>query len=187
MRGIVDRLMFAIGRGRVTVVDDAGPVQRAQVDLGPKGTDGSRGLRDRTPLLGLFGFASNPPPGSDVVVIFPGGERSNGVGVAHGHQVYRLTGLKPGDAAVYDQRGAYLWFGEDGLHVSAAGLPVLLENATTVTVKASGTVRFETDRLEVTGDIVDRCDSDNVSVKVLRAAHNGHRHGTSDLPDLLAE
>lgn len=56
-----------------------------------------------------------------------------------------------------------------------------VRHATTVTVTASEKIRLDTPRLEVTGDVVDNCDSNGASLKTLREAHNGHDHVLKDV------
>src|SRR5260363_84925 len=74
------RVMLVVGRGRLRTGWDDGPVERHQARLG------ALELRDHTPRLAEYGFASMPPVGSDAVVVFIGGDRSNGVIIATGHQ-----------------------------------------------------------------------------------------------------
>jgi phage gp45-like len=138
------RIVFTVSRGKITLVDDTGVIQKHQVDYGPQGPDGSLGLRDNTPMMSIFGFTSNPPLGADVVSLFVGGDRSNGVSLGNNHQPSRLTGLQPGDSAQYDVRGAYVKLTEAGLTVDAAGNDVVLQNYGTVTVMG-GTVIVQSD------------------------------------------
>ncbi len=174
---VLDRLRFAIAVARILLVKDTEPkIQSAQVDLGPTGAEGSVGIRDNTFRLAEFGFASNPPAGSDAVVIFPGGARSNGVIIATGHQEHRLKDLQEGDAALYDVRGVYIWLTADGPVIDAGGLDIMVQNAGTVTVKAETKIRCETPLLECTGDIVDNCEGNDVTLKQLRDAYNAHHH-----------
>jgi phage baseplate assembly protein V len=126
------RIMFAIGRGKVTLVDDSGPIQKHQVDMGPLGPNGSLAIRDNTAHAALFGVASNPPVGADAIVLFVGGDRSNGVVVATNHQAYRLRNLQPGDTALYDIRSGQT------VILSAAGVTITDHLGQTVVLGASG-------------------------------------------------
>jgi phage baseplate assembly protein V len=142
-RRAMDRLTFAIGRGKVKLVDDAGPVQLHQVDVGPIGPEGSRGVHDNTPMMHFFGFTSVPPEGSDAIVLFVGGRRSSAVAIGTNHQAYRLKDLEPGEAALYDMRGAFAKFTAGGLVIDAAGLDVVLRNARNVTGQIYGDYTLE--------------------------------------------
>ncbi|HEV2364036.1 MAG TPA: phage baseplate assembly protein [Caulobacteraceae bacterium] len=170
------RALYAIGRGRVTLVDDTGVVQILQADFGPMGPSGSMALRDNTPRLAEFGFASNPPAGAHFVALSIGGDRSNTVVIATGHQATRLKNLAPGDSALYDSRGAYVWLTPTGIVIEAKNQPVTINDATQVTINASAKVRLVTPRFEVTGDIIDNCDAQSATVKALRTAYDAHHH-----------
>jgi phage baseplate assembly protein V len=173
-RGAIERIfrraMLAIGRGRVTVVDDSGPVQKLQTKLGPLE------VRDNTPRLIEYGFTSNPPVGTDLVAIFVGGDRSNGVVIATGNQQYRMKGLADGEVAIYDKLGQSVYLTKNGIVINGAGLPMIIENTPTVTVKASMKVRLETPLLEVTGDIIDNVGGNANNVAAMRSIYNSHTH-----------
>lgn len=128
------RIMTTIGQGRKTTGDDSGNVQLLQVKLG------QNELRDNTPRLAEFGFTSMPPDGADLVVLFVGGDRSNGVIIASGDISTRLKNLKPGESALYDSIGKHIHLKADQIEVDAKSQPVNIVNATTVTINASGDV-----------------------------------------------
>lgn len=159
---IYTRLMMAIGRGRVTTVDDAGAVQMIQVQLGQDE------VRDGTPRLAEYGLTSVPPIGTDVVVIFVGGDRSAGVAVATGNQGARPKGLLVGEVAIHDDQGQMVHITRDGIVIKGAGKPV--------TITDTPKVRMVTERLEVTGDIIDHCDDQPRTMKGMRDIYNTHTH-----------
>lgn len=180
LRRLWRRVQLVIGRGRVTFSDDTGNVQRHQVRLG------SLEVRDNTARLAEFGFTSRPPVGSDVVVLFAAGDRTNAVVIATGHQETRPKGLKEGETQVYDQWGKYVYFTQDGgIVVEAKGTPVTVNNATTVTINASEKVLMNTPLLEVTGDIKAGGDvTDQVrSMAADREIYDGHTHNGGPQPD----
>jgi phage gp45-like len=110
------KLNGLLGRGRIKLIDDSGPVQKAQVDVGPQGY----GVRDNTPVLGMYGLASRPPKDSDAIVLFLGGDRTDGVVIATGRQVGRLLSLIEGEAALVNQvRNTFAKLADDGkLHIN---------------------------------------------------------------------
>lgn len=126
------RILMLVGRGRVTAVNDAGAVQFVQVQLG------ADEIRDRTPRLAEFGFASNPPAGSDAVLVFAGGERASGVVIATGNQQYRMKGLATGEVAIYDSRGQSVYLTANGIVVNGGGNPVNIQNTSGVNVTTTG-------------------------------------------------
>lgn len=165
------RILNIIGRARVNLVKDSGAVQMAQLTVNDLETI------DNIPVVHDFGFSSNPPAGSDVAMVFVGGDRSNGVIVASNHQKYRVRNLAPGESVIYTQDGKQIYLtASGGIKVAANGQPVEVDNATTVTINAATKVRMATPRLECTGDIVDNCDTQTSTLAQLREAHDSHDH-----------
>ena len=161
MHRLAQRLLHMLQPARVRRVDDSGPVQRHQVDLGPKGPAGALRIFENLPVVGLFGVASHPPLSSELFVAFLEGDPSKGVVVGSNHQPSRLKNLGEGDAALYDVRGAYVWLTPDGINIDAAGKRVRVQNAP---------------QIECTGDVVAYVDGAPISLKALHDAYNAHRH-----------
>ena len=137
IRQITKLAWSLIGRGRIKSVNDSGPVQTMQVQLGNE-------IHDNLPRLADFGFNSLPPVDTDVCVLFIGGDRSNGVAISTGHQSTRKKNLFPGESALYDSIGKFIHLTKDGIIIDAANQFVTVNNATTVTVNASSTVTVNT-------------------------------------------
>lgn len=167
------RVLLTIGVARINVVNDSVPnIQSAQIQLG------ADEIRDNTYRMAEFGFASNPPPGSDAVVVFIGGDRNNAMIVATGNQASRPHGLEPGETMIYDLQGKSIYFKADGsIVVDVKSGPVVVNNATEVTVNATTKVRLVTPLLEVTGDILDNCDTNTETVANMRTIYDEHTHG----------
>ncbi|MBF1277379.1 MAG: phage baseplate assembly protein V [Neisseria sp.] len=87
-------------RGKVARVQAGGGVQKIQVE----GLDGET-VQDLEHAEN-FGFTSNPPAGSDCVVVPLGGKTSHGIIVTTTNGAYRITGLSNGETAVYNADGA---------------------------------------------------------------------------------
>lgn len=168
-----DRLRMVIGRGRIKTGDDSGPVQKQQVVLGPLE------VHDNIPRLSEFGFASMPPEDSDVTIAFFGGDRSNGVIVATGHQQTRLKNLAMGDAAIYDALGKYIWLKKDGgIVIEAKNADVTINNAATVKINATVMVELNTPKLKVDGDIeATGTITGDADVKTGSISLASHKHG----------
>lgn len=165
------RMQRVIGRGRVTTSNDAGNVQFMQVQLNNFET------RDKTPRLGEFGHASRPPPGSDVLVVFLAGDRSNGAVLATGHQASRPKNLNEGESMLYDLWGKSIYLTESGgIIVNAQNTAVTINGATEVTINAATGIQLNTPLLKVSGDILDNSGSNSHTIAQMRALYNAHEH-----------
>lgn len=175
LKRMMRRIQLATGWGRVTFSDDSKSAQLLQLKLNDSET------RDGTPRIAEFGFASRPPTGSDVVIVFLAGDRSKGVVIATAHQASRPTNLLEGESMLYDLWGKSIYLTEtEGLIVEAGGAPVTVNNATTVTINAADAVQMNTPVLRVSGDIEA---GGNVKDKVRtmaadRSMFNQHTNGT---------
>lgn len=174
------RVQLVISRGRITYSSDAGNVQLLQVRLNARET------RDNLPRLAEFGLATRPPTGADVIVVYPAGDRSNGVVIATGHQATRPLGLQEGESQLYDQWGKSIYLTESaGIVIEAQGAAVTVNNATTVTINATDSVVMNTPLLKVSGDIEAGGNiSDSVrSMAADREIYDGHTHAGGAAPD----
>lgn len=174
-QGIIERVarrvLLSLARALVTTVNDSGGVQMMQVKLNALET------RDNTPRVAEFGMTSNPPVNSDAFVVFLGGDRSNGVVLGTVHQPSRPKNLASGETMIYSQDGKYIYLtASGGIVVEAKNQAVTVNDATTVTINAATKVRMVTSRLEVTGDIVDNCDTTGRSMASERLIYNTHTH-----------
>ena len=171
LQRLYQRIVLSIGRGRINTVNDAGPVQLVQVTLN------DREVRDTTPRVAEFGFASNPPEGTDCILLFVGGERSNGVVIGTNHQSSRPKNLQPGEVMVFDLWGKSVYFtASGGIIVDAKNTDVTVNNATTVTINAATEVQMNTPILRVSGDVLDNCNTNQHTVAQMRSIYNGHDH-----------
>jgi phage baseplate assembly protein V len=136
-----------IGIGQITAINDNGPVQMAQVEFG------YLELRDNTPVIYHFGFAANPPVGSNVLANFVAGDRGNGVVAGTNHQALRMRGLGSGECAIYDSLGRSVYLSAAGIVVNGNGGPVSIANASTVTVTATAQVVLNAPTVQVNGNL----------------------------------
>jgi phage gp45-like len=152
IEALAKRLNLAIGRGRIKAVDDSGPVQMLQVDLGPTGPDGgSMQTVDQVPMVLHFGFESSPPADTDIVTLHIGGRRTSAIGIGHNSQQYRGRNLPQGDVRMRDIRGAYIWLTAAGPVIDAGGQDVTIQNAANVTVTATTKVTVNAPAVELGG------------------------------------
>lgn len=165
MEPMARRVRLMVGRGVITMVDDA--VKEQTVQLGQlKGE-----VLDAVERYQQYGFTSVPFGGSEGIFVSFGGNRNHTVVIATGDRRFRLKELAPGEVALYDDQG-------QKVHLKR-GNTIEVETATLV-VKAAAKVRMETPLCEVTGEIKDRCDSDGRSMETMRTVYDSHTHPEND-------
>lgn len=162
LKPLHDRVMLMVAKGLIRMVDDSGGVQTAQLTLlaGEKRNSAAR--------FQSYGVSSVPLTGARAVVVFPGGNRDHPIIVAAEDPARRPRNLKPGEVIVYDDLGQSVHLTRGGIVITGAGKPI--------TITGTPKVRVETALLEVTGEIVDRCDSSGVSMSGMRSTYDGHNH-----------
>ncbi len=138
-RNIGDTVRAAF-RGKITLVVSGEPIQRVQLG----------GLADETlqdlEHLQEYGFASNPPAGSEAVVIPLGGATSHGVIVCTQHGQYRIKNLSPGETAIFNHEGAKIVI-KSG-KIIEADCDVFKVNCKSYQITASDAASFKTPMLE---------------------------------------
>ncbi|WP_186247321.1 phage baseplate assembly protein V [Burkholderia gladioli] len=191
MTGILDRIRNLFGRGRVTLVDDSGPVQIVQLRM--NGLEVPAG-RYRVPE---FGFSSNPPIGSDALALHVAGDRSAGAVVGTNHQQSRPRGLAPGESILYSQDGKCIYLKDGAIVVEAKGQDVVVNDAANITLNCSGDctmniggkldvvapggVNFTTPLVGSTGDMQDNTETNNETMKGMRELYDTHTHNVQEV------
>lgn len=166
-----NRVRNSLAVAKIAVVNDSGPVQTAQITIG------ALEVINDVPIVPLYGYQSNPPPASNAMANFIAGARSNGAVTATVHTTYRKRNLAPGEVAISDNLGRFIYLSAPaGIVIEANNAPVTISNATAVTINASTQVRMVTPLLQVTGNIVDNCDTQTESMAGQRGVYNGHTH-----------
>lgn len=102
-----------VARFRVTLTDDAGPVQRLQGE----GLDGE--VLDRVERMTDYGFSSRPQAGAEGLLISVAGSRSQAVLLAVGDRRYRLQ-LEEGEVALHDDLGQVVHLTRDGIRLASS-------------------------------------------------------------------
>ena len=118
-----------------------------------------------------YGFSYRPKPGCQTYLLFPSGDRSYGVALVIGDRKYNMR-LQEGEVAIHDDEGNHV-------HLARGG-NIEINAANTVTIKAGTKVRVEAPLLEVTGDIVDQCDTTPRSMRGMRETYDTHTHPEND-------
>ena len=122
------RMRLMVARAVVRLVNDDTLAQSLQLDLL---ADESADAVER---FQGYGFTSVPHAGAEAVVVFVGGARSHGIIVQVEDRRYRLTGLQPGEVALFDDLGNVVKLGRNGLAITGASK--VLVTAPQVTVNS---------------------------------------------------
>ncbi|BCQ23164.1 phage baseplate assembly protein [Caballeronia sp. NK8] len=162
LRRLSQRVMSALARATISLVDDSGRAQLLQVQSSAMQTI------DKVPRFAEYGMTSNPPKNSEAIVLFVGGDRSNGVVVATGNAQYRVTGLASGEVCIHDNTGQKVYLSQAGMVLDGGGKPV--------TIKNTPDVFADTPLLKCSGDILDNCNTNTRTMAGMRTVANGHTH-----------
>ncbi|MFC0683100.1 phage baseplate assembly protein V [Novosphingobium clariflavum] len=175
-----------MGIGRATTIDDSGELQLMQVTEGAAGSGFADRVTDNVRRVTEFGFGSVPPIDSEVVMLRRGADRSCSLIMGTSHRPSRPRDLQPGDTIIYDVRGAKVKLSADGIEVDAAGLEIMVSNASKATLDVPDV--YLTGNLHVAGDIDTEGDfaaagaitgltgGTAIELGALRDAYNDHGH-----------
>lgn len=171
MRDVLDRLqnritrMFA--RGVLSFVDDSKTIQYVQAKLNALETIGD------IPRIAEYGFTSNPPVGSEALVICGGGDRTNGVVIATSNAEFRIKALGPGEVAIHDNKGQSVILSAAGITINGGGLPITITNTPDILA--------DTPLLKCTGEILDNCNTNTRTMSGMRTVANAHTHAVPNV------
>ena len=144
MAPMARRVSLMVARGVLKRSSDTEKLQTAQVEL----LDGEVREFER---FQNYGYTARAHDGAEVAAIFVGGNRDHGVAVAIDDRRYRVTGLQPGEVAVYDDLSHQITLSRSGIEIYGAGHNIVISGAPVVQVTG--------------GDVI----ADGVSLK-------GHKH-----------
>lgn len=148
-----DKVMNLIARGVLAKTNDTTGVQVLSLDL----LAGER--KDNVEHFQNYGFTSSPTGEAEAIVVFPGGDRSAGVVVALDERGTRMTGLAPGEVAIYQGNGDSIVLGTDNI-ITVTTRRLVINATERVEVTAPDGVLITTDlvrvvgRVEATGTII---------------------------------
>lgn len=108
MRPLKNRVMLMISRAVIESVDDSMKMQLVKLSI-LKGE-----TKDGVERMQNFGFSSNPPAGSEALVVFVAGNREHGVVVAADDRTKRIKDLAEGESVFFNAAG-------DKIHIKADG------------------------------------------------------------------
>ena len=112
------RVLLTIGRGLLLAVNDSTKIQQVSISLLAGET------KDKTESFQNYGFTSNPPKDTEIIMLSVGGNRDHGIVVASEHRGFRLKNLDEGDSAQYNKNGKKVHLEGDNLKIIAEKLVV---------------------------------------------------------------
>ena len=108
LRPIRNRVMNTVARAVIQTIDEDLKMQMLQLGI-LEGEDG-----DDCENFQGYGFKSVPLKGAECVVVYPGGDRGVPLVVATEDRRHRPTGWDPGDAGLYNDKGAVVRLKNNG-------------------------------------------------------------------------
>lgn len=158
-------IKLAIGRAVLAAVNDSAKRQMVQFEA-LKGE-----VKDGVERVQQYGFTSVPLPGAQVVFVCVGGNRDHPLAISVDDPRYRKANLQPGEVALFTDEG-------DAIYLRRGNVVEITTKQ--LVVKAEEFARFETPILEVTGHIIDQCDTDGISMHAMRQTYNLHTHDETE-------
>ena len=102
VRPVLTSTRLMIGRGIISMINDAGGLQTAQVDLNADET------QDSVEIWQQYGIACNPPEDSECVFLSVGGQRDNAIAICPQHAESRPRNIPNKNVALYNDKGVCL-------------------------------------------------------------------------------
>ena len=134
---IAGRVRNMIARGVIETADDSKKAQTLKAEM----LDGE--VHDDIEHFQMVGFSSVPQAGAEVIVIFAGGLRSHGIAIATVDRASRLKDLQPGECAIHDDQGQWVWIKRDGIFIET-DKPIMIRGETVTIEAETATVNAET-------------------------------------------
>lgn len=165
MSYVGDAIKNMLAKGVLKILDTAAKMQGCTVSL----------LEDEVaelPHAEPYGFTSAPKPGAECIAAFYDGDRSQGVVICIADRRFRLTGLAPGEVALYDDLGQKVHLTRSGIVVDGGGKPITIQN--TPKVEADTPLLHCTGNVVADGEIMDMGGAKSMSG--MRATFDSHIH-----------
>lgn len=170
------RILMTTAAVTISATDDKGPVHLVQGKV-----RGTPETIDSLQTLNLFGFASHAPVGSDALVIFGNGDRSNGAIVATANQKARPRNQKSGEVTIFTDDGTTIVLKQGGvIEITAATTITINAPAVTIAGTSGGDANVAiTGNLTATGEITAKSGGGSF---VTLSGHVNHQGGGPNNP-----
>lgn len=172
IRNLARKMFNLLVIGRITAVNDSGGAQILQA------LDHQGGLLENVKFASIYGFSSNPPIHSDVVILTVGGDRSNAIAISTGNQTARAKGLQTGDVSMSNgtctvtMNGSNLTMGNGQVTLAMVGGKL--------TITAPDGVEITSPTVQNTGEIIAK--SGGGPIHVSTHTHTDSRDGLTTAP-----
>lgn len=118
--------------------------------------------------LQWYGLSIKPKKGYQSFTVFPSGDRTEGYDVLQSDTRFTIESLEEGEVCLHDDQGMKIYLRRGQMEVDVAGFPLNIINASEVLA--------DTPLLKCTGDMIDNCDDNPVSMQDMRETFNLHNH-----------
>lgn len=183
VRGIVERC-------RVTNASGGTPLRTLQAEMR------YQDVRDNLEHIEAYGLTSEPHVNSEGVALSLNGDPNHTVVIMVADRRYRMTGLKTGEVALYDDLGRSVYLTRDGIVINGADSPIQVKTSSTVSVKGSsitmeGTgnislkapnISFNATTMQSSGTFSSSGELYVKGLNVYTHVHNGDSGGTTSTP-----
>lgn len=175
---LVTRIRNVASRGVIKSVSDTNKIQQIQASL----LAGE--LKNGLEHYQGYGFTSVPLNGMETLVVFCGGDRSNGVVVAVGDRKFRLKEMKQGEVAIYTDEGDYIKLARERkiqvntLHLEVNASETISYKTKKVNIEATEGVTITTPTVSASqnisagGEVNDKTST----MQAMRNIYNAHNH-----------
>lgn len=165
-------------RGSVALSDGLKKMRQLQVRLL------ANEIRDDLEHVEPYGFTSEPKDDGkpEAFALFFDGDKSHGVVICVADRRYRITDLKPGEVAIYDDLGQYVFLKRTGIFINTPkDLTATVQGTCSVTAHGglnltAPTVTINADTTNISGDLIVGGKVDSPDVISNGIAFNSHGH-----------
>ena len=105
---IANRIKSAVCKAIIESVSDGNEIQLVKI----AGMDND--VQSGVERIQEYGITSNPPIGSEAVVLYVGGNKDHGIVVKTDSGEFRIQSLKSGEVCIYSQHGQKILLDENG-------------------------------------------------------------------------
>mgnify|MGYP000000314771 CR=1 FL=1 len=192
-----EKVWALICRGRLTGADGGRAMRTVQTELL------AGDVRDNVEHFEPYGFTSEPLMGSEVLASSLSGDRNHTIVLMVADRRYRLTGLKGGEVAIFDDKKRKVLLSREGIvidgvadpievkttgDIKLSGATITLNGTSAVKVNApsitlsGGAISFDAPNSSATGSLTTTGDVTAGGISLINHTHTGDSGGTTSAP-----